>query len=173
MKWRRVILVVFVAIVLGAFGWMVFQTQPPPEPMCRGEPLSVWLSSSANPHYGRYEDNLVRTYMQQEVQEALKEIGTNAIPTLLHWLRANDSPLKQKMIDLARKQKVVKIHHTPPGALHQLAAIGFARLGASASNAVPALIEIYERNYSEDSQRLTYLSLKSVDPEAAAKAGVK
>jgi HEAT repeat protein len=88
-------------------------------------------------------------------QQAVLQIGTNAIPTLLWMLRARDSAFKPKLIELAEKQRFIKINFVDAEKRNREAAGAFYLLGTTASNAVPALIRIYEKNISGQSRIAT------------------
>ena len=99
----------------------------PQEPEYGGRKLTSWLD--------QYENG--KGHAQTEA--ALGAIGTNAIPALLRMLRAHDSAFKLKLIALAEKQHLIRFSFTSAEAWNERAFLGFAFLGSSASNAVPAL----------------------------------
>src|SRR5262245_28536683 len=75
----------------------------PSEPVYQGKALSLWLEDYTPS--GR-----------QKAAEAVRSTGTNAIPILLKWMRAKVPPpialkIVLKLVDLARKQSLVKIHY--------------------------------------------------------------
>src|SRR4051812_21119456 len=146
----RIILAIVIAALVGGAVWQVVRPRQR-EPVYQGKPLSFWLGA---PYSNR--DYRVTT---REVEEALSQIGTNAIPTLLQSLRAKDSALTSKILDLAEKQRFITIRHTPAWQQNGEAAIGFQILGASAKEAVPALIEIYNQNISGSSRVQTAYAL--------------
>ena len=181
--------IAFVALV-GAVVWLVAQPRAL-EPVYEGKRLSVWLKNESG---------------TGESGETVRQIGTNAIPTLLRLLRVKDSALKVKLIDLAQRQHVIKIECTPADNWHYRAAYAFGVLGTNAQTAVPALIKIADENISPVSrlcaiESLGYVGsptketvaslmrwttnadrdvrnwggvgLLRIDPEAAAKAGVR
>ena len=126
------------------------------EPVYQGKPLSSWLKrlrtilagdngTSASPP-------LASDAQRQRVDEVVRQVGTNALPTLLRMLRAKDSALKVKLMDLARRQHIITIQHTPAGDLNHQAAFAFKALGATARSAVPEVMEIAERKVSPASQ---------------------
>jgi len=125
---RIALAVLFVAVVSG----IVWQVLQPREPVYQGKPLSFWLI------YGK----------PQESEDAVRQAGTNAIPTLLRMLRAKDSALKVKLMDLTSRQHIIKIHFTQALVLNIEAVHGFAALGAKAQSAVPAVIEILNQDGS-------------------------
>ena len=82
----------------------------------------------------------------------MRHAGTNALPILLRMLRANDSALKLKCVDLAKRQHFIRIKYTPAEELNYRACSGFGVLGSKAQNAVPALVEIANQNLSRASR---------------------
>ena len=159
-KKRMLILAVLTVTLLGVVVWSAVEAYNP-EPCYRSRPLSYWLGE-----YGIYWPVDLQ-WREDEAAEAIRAIGTNAIPRYLQMLRSKDTALKLEFITLAQKQHLVEIPYTPDHTQHQEAADGFGLLGADASNAVPALIEIYEKGISRDSQHYTVFSLGAIGPAAA------
>jgi HEAT repeat protein len=131
--------------VLGGLAWLVLRSKEPPEPVYQGKRLSEWLTG--------YNGS------SPETHEALRRMGTNAIPTLLRMLRAKDSKATTWFMGLARKQHVIKFEYTNAYQRNARAALAFDSLGALANEAVPELIEIFEQNISAHSQSYTAWSL--------------
>ena len=154
-KKRRILIAALLAVVLGGFAWIVLR-QYQSEPVYGGKPLSVWL--------GGYYINNVGVFPKAD--EAVQHIGTNAIPTLLHFLRARDSNLKLKFIALAQRLHVININFVPAYSRNYAAMKAFRVLGADARDAVPALVKILEQNISEESQYQTALALGSIGSPA-------
>lgn len=156
---HRIALVALLLIVLGAAVWL--ELDWPREPVYQGKPLTYWLriltlpAANISSGYGLWRPD-------PQAVEAIRHIGTNAIPTLLHMTRAHDSALKRKLIALAQKQHLIRIRFTAAGERHLQARVAFRELGSTASNAVPALIEIYEANYSVSSQEAAAYVLGSI-----------
>jgi hypothetical protein len=123
-------------VLVGAVVWQVAQPCES-EPVYEGKRLSVWLNSDT----GRGESG-----------EVVRQIGTNAIPTLLRLLRTKDSALKVKLMDLLQRQHIIKIEYTPAETWHFRAAYAFGVLGTNAQTAVPALITIADDNISLNSR---------------------
>jgi hypothetical protein len=94
-----------------------------------------------------------------EADEAVRQAGTNAIPTLLRMLSRSDSPSKAKWLKLAQRQHLIKIRFAPANYWNVAAADGFRALGEKGQSAVPALIEIVNRNSSQASRNGAILAL--------------
>ena len=183
---RRIPLIALLSCVLGWLGLLVLSG--PREPVYRGHTLTYWLE-----HYYILPPNIPRSggILRPDPQavEAIRHIGTNAIPALLRQTRAHDSPLKLKLLALAQKQNLIGIRSTSgffPGSAVPLAkrqhlidirftpasqrnlqaSLGFCELGSAASNAAPALIEIYNANISPSSQDAAIVALGSIGPAA-------
>lgn len=154
-RWRIFMLSLLVAIPCVGLARLLLYKPSPPEPVYQGRRLSEWLAHKQD-----------GTHVHVGTEEAIRQIGTNAIPTLLQMLRAHDSPLKLKLMDLAQKQHVIPIHWTSAEDHNIAATYAFQILRATASNAVPALIEIYEKRISGQSAWCVVYSLYDIGPAA-------
>lgn len=131
---------------------------PPREPVYAGEPLSFWLKG--------YDPIEGSEPGRQKADEIMREAGTNAIPTLLRMLREQDSPLKLKLIALARKQHFITMRHVEPYRRYVQAAAAFETLGSEGKVAVPELIKIYEMNLAPPSHVILDDIFVSIGPAA-------
>lgn len=154
----RIALAILLLAVVGGIAWLALR---PNEPMYKGRRLSVWLEGFAggNTNISRFE-----------ADQAVRHIGTNAIPTLMRLIHANDSPLMLKIVALARKQHVVKVTHTPARVYHMEAEWGFFALEANARVAVPELIAMYEKNDSLEDRTSATFALGYIGPAAGEAA---
>jgi hypothetical protein len=163
-KWlRNTVVILFVAVP----GLVIWKATGPVEPAYEGKLLSDWLEghvrgSAANPPFN--------SPGWQKADEALRQIGTNAIPTLLRMMRAVDSPAKLKVVRLAEKQRLFRMRYRYAISRNQEAEYAFQVLGSNAVNAVPELIEIYEASLSESSHRCAVIAL--IDIGRAANAAI-
>jgi HEAT repeat protein len=140
----QVSLAFLLVAIAGVITWQVLWLR---EPVYQGKSLSLWLRS-----YNLDGDS-------PEVDDAVRMMGTNVIPTLLGMLQAEDSRLRQALAALG-------FHYPPAEAQHMRAEKGLSALGADASNAVPALIEIYEQNTSPTARRAAANALVEIGPTA-------
>lgn len=103
------------------------------EPHYRGKPLSSWLAG--------FESETLT--VRAESAEAVRQIGTNAVPQLISLLRQPAKPSetqwKQKLRTLLAKQSLVKISIPRPPDYRSRALAALAALGPKAKYAVPAL----------------------------------
>jgi HEAT repeat protein len=131
----------YIAVGLGSvlLGLAVCVLLPPAMPSIRGQTLVYWLD-----HYlpkttvGGY----VIVSVDPQAQTAIRELGTNGIPSLLRMAEAHDPPIKLKLVALVRRQNFVRFSFTSSGLDHERAVIGFSALGPAASNAVAHLVNI-------------------------------
>jgi tetratricopeptide (TPR) repeat protein len=157
-KSRAALLRLFLFAGLGGLLWL---TLAPREPSYQGKPLSFWLSRAA-------ESGLFLADQKdpnaKECREAIRGMGTNAIPMLLRILKAKDSALRRAAMDLVERQDFVRI---PIGSVEeqkQKAQAGFYLLGELASNAVPTLIDICQHPPSANSKEIAESTLMRLYP---------
>jgi hypothetical protein len=93
--------------------------KPSGDPTYRGKPLSIWLGGYAIPAAGTEDPRKA-----QDADEAILHLGTNTIPFLIDLLR----------------------HGRPEQANEAMQA--FSTLGPVARSAVPAMLDLYEKNPS-------------------------
>jgi HEAT repeat protein len=161
-KWRYKLLAISIVAIMGVMLTLALRSSS--DPVYRGVRLSVWLQG-----YNRFTTNSapVRKTDREKASEAVRHLGTNAIPRLLSMLRSRDSDSTRRLMNLLRKQHVVKIAPAPVDDRYYEAAQAFFVLGASASNAVPKLIRIYGSNVSEESRWAILDSLGYIGPAAS------
>ena len=127
------------------------------EPAYQGKRLSEWLRDFDN---GWDFDPDVPAVV------AVRQMGTNALPTLLEMIKHRDSSFKQFLMKLSGKQAIIHFNFQPADRLHMRAAIGIYALGPNAKSAVPDLIAL-ARNPSPNPGLLMAVSaLAGIGPEA-------
>lgn len=135
------------------------------EPVYQGKTLSLWLDDYFRSTYGPPYNRTAR----KKAEEAVRQIGTNGIPTLLRMIRAKDPPtVMLKLLDLVRKQSLVKIRYRYARDRHDLAYYAFQILGTNAACAVPELIRICAEPRYPASQQYAAQALGDIGPEAKA-----
>lgn len=164
---RRIWTAILVLAVACVVAWQILPSRDS-EPVYKGKRLSEWLSAAINSFHPDTLAYNPPNPSEIQADEAVRHIGTNAIPTLLEMIQETDSPLKLKWIALMRKQHFFK---PPQEAFNRnLQAIyAFKTLGSTASNAVPDLVRIYRGNLSPDSQVFILAALGRIGPPAAPK----
>lgn len=134
--------VVLALLALGARRILI-----PPEPVYQGLPLSRWLE--------RYQSDAD----SPETDEAVRAVGAEAIPLLLRNLRVRDSAVRLLLGRIGVHTSLAEIHHLR-------AEKGFSALGAAASNAVPALLQVYAQNASVTARHAAANALVEIGPAA-------
>jgi hypothetical protein len=160
-KKRRILLAASLVVLLGGLAWWLLR---PREPSYQGKSLSVWLEDYrliTEENYGsgyRYSPQTI---------EALRNMGTNAIPTLLRILWMKDSPLKARLMGFLDRHAWMKIKLSPASDKNFAACEAFRVLGVEARTAVPELVRDFETNPSADSQSADAYALGCIGPAAA------
>jgi len=146
---------------------------PPQEPRFDGKPLSLWLEAFYAPS---------RPLDFAKANEAVRHIGSNALPWLVTMVQTKDTPLKTKLISLLSKQSLVRLRLTPAETLHIRAAHAFRALGPQARPAVPRLAALLkDPDVSPtaayclgliDIESVPWLTAASKDPDSRIRAGI-
>src|SRR5579863_6584415 len=131
----RILLAILVVTAVAGGALLAFR-QPTTDPIYKGKRLRIWLKEY-DPEKSPRE--------RHEADQAVYPIGTNVIPMLLGMLRVEDSPLKMKLLSLAWRLHL-RVRYDSAWDCCLEAGEAFRQLGATASDAVPELIKIYNPN---------------------------
>jgi hypothetical protein len=171
MKARATVITALILVMLGALLWILLNPGER-EPVYQGKTLTYWLSDfwpGRNPTPEKVEQDKL----------AVRQIGANAIPTLLKWISARDGPIKQKVVTWISRHPWVPFRLESSVDKNMSALNGFMILGKSqAGSAVPALVEIVRSGNGEKTSGYNSVTfpmwvLAELDHEAAIKAGVQ
>jgi hypothetical protein len=122
-------------LLVALFALIVWQVLRQREQVYQGKPLNVWLQSLNDPPgsgpsggelamlYGGWNSGWSRE-KGDAVKEALRHMGTSAVPTLRRMVRYRETPLRLQLRALAEKQKLIKFHFKSESEIHQEAAAG-------------------------------------------------
>ena len=171
----HIALAVLLVILAGVSAWQGLREREPVH-QCRS--LSKWLEgyTPLPGIFGLGDGTIlligagggVQSYQNDstKVDAAVRQIGTNALPTLFRMLRAKDSALRLKLMRFAQRhtrtgtklshtrdgrlyyrtvRRGIEVNPTPSETLNFRAVAAFRALGSDASNAVPELIEMYKQ----------------------------
>ncbi len=100
-------LAVVLGILAGVIGWQVLRLR---EPVYQGTRLSIWLEQC---EWSARGETGPKAKSKKGAEMAIRQIGTNAIPILLEWLRHKDLSEVLKASHLwgpIQPQKCVKVH---------------------------------------------------------------
>jgi HEAT repeat protein len=153
------------AVVFALVGVFVWRMAQPSEPVYKGKTLSKWLKVYT-PLIWRVKGPEELSEAEQDANAAVRQAGTNAIPTLLRMLRAKDSTLTTKLLDFAQWQSIFKIDYPRAEGWNLAALRGFEMLGAQAQSAVPAIIDVVDELISLDSEGLAIMALGAIGSSA-------
>jgi HEAT repeat protein len=144
-------------LVAGAVGVALLALRPtePSEPIYQGKPLSVWLKEG-------YGSPPLAPASVSAAENALRALGTNALPFLTTMAASRDSPLKTGLIHLARKQHFFKVNITRADERRGYAMSAFHFLRADAKSAIPALIK--PLNDGESAEAVAFI-LADIGPD--------
>jgi HEAT repeat protein len=172
---RKRVRITLAVLLVALVGLVVWQVLREPEPVYQGKGLRTWLRECRESGYIGLEEQVEAPPL---ARHAVRTIGTNAIPFLLKMLGKKDSSVVAGLVAFWNRHLVslpLWLRH-PPWYVNQAAfvnsegALGFEFLGRDAEPAVPALIALYERNISPDSQVATSRALNAIGPEAQGMA---
>ncbi len=161
MRKKRYLLSVVLVALIGGLACMVFRQSESAEPMYEGKPLTYWFRN--------YYLTAGHYWWQGKMYNAVRDTGTNAIPTLLRLLQAKDSPLKLRLSKAM--ESITLIHHQQywtAGSRNMAGAKGFQILHDSGAGAVPDLLRILDLHVSSDSENCTIEALGHIGPGAEA-----
>lgn len=158
--WKHAgLLILLLIVALFGLFWFTWSNR---EPSYHGQPLSFWLSKAEDLGAGIYDHNNPTNI---ECRLAIRSIGTKAIPVLIRILRAKDSSLKTKVMELADRQDYLKVPLRSVEEQKRKAGLGFYFLGDLGTNAVSALIDIYQHPASYSSEGVAQTALMWLYPD--------
>ncbi len=175
-------------VILAVMNWRVLH---PSEPTYQGKPLSAWLDSYysngvAYPHPEGWEAAKARAEI------AIRKIGTNSLPALIKMISSREYALKKSALERARLPmerdndshwravygfEVLGSNATPavPDLVYLLndrdpdvrsaVAVACGWIGPSAQEAVPALVDRYLMDASDEVGLYSAQSLGWIQPE--------
>ena len=127
-KRRRVGLCICLGLVISAAAFIALS---PREPVYQGKRLSDWLRD--------LDDNTLAADSRNRAVDAVRQIGSNCVPTLVELLHSSDSWLKRKLMDLVGNQSRIRFHFTTAQERRGWAIRGIEVLGPAA---IPMLIDL-------------------------------
>jgi hypothetical protein len=165
---RRQYVVACCVLFAGIAIWR-FTASWPREPSYKGRPLRYWVRGYRAGNYVWNNSNPALA------DDALRHIGTNAIPILLQRPTARDSPLDIKLLPWshtwrrwAGKLLFVEVARIPHLRSYDAieASCAFNALGQQASNAVPDLIRLLDQDLPALNHGMVILTLAEIGPPA-------
>lgn len=138
--------------IVGVALWLF---APSPEPVCQGKPLGYWLAfyESGGP---------------LQADAAVRQMGSNTTPVLIRLLQEPNPDLRDRVWAILQKCHLTKAQFAPDHLHNMDAYYAFLALGPLASNAVPRLISMLERDSSLFSQQAIPRILGKIGPSSEA-----
>jgi HEAT repeats len=173
MKKRKSILftLLLIAILIGVARLMLRLR----EPVYQGKFLSLWLRQldDGSPVTGLAWESWGMNYTPQQTQaiHAIRQMGTNSFPYLLHAMGREDSALKLKLVQLLSKQSWLKVHVPLASENRRPAALALDALGPATKSLVPDLQKVFSRNpanFDPAFHRDVTIALAAIGPEGWA-----
>jgi hypothetical protein len=151
-------LAVALIAVAGVIAWQMLRER---EPVYQGKPLSVWFRQYRFTHVEGDGGELGK-----QSETAIRQIGTNAIPTYLGIVSTRESALKLKLMALVPKRWLARLPMSSVYDFRFLGAYGLIGLGAEAKPAVPVLTALLKDN-DPDVRETAVFTLRSLGPVAS------
>jgi hypothetical protein len=153
----------FIILIAAAAAVVLLMFWPAAEPSYQGKPLSHWLEQYRLARYhGMFE--------QAQSEEAVRTIGTNALPVLIRMIQTHDSRLKQLLMNWSSKQTLFQLGFTPANELRYRATIGYEILGPAAKSQVAELTTILTMAKVAEVRASTASALGHIGEEAKSAA---
>jgi HEAT repeat protein len=127
----------FALVLVAVLSVVLLQSR---EPAYRSKPLSAWLQDWDNSFGPKtpFRPELVNT-----IENAIRQMGSNAVPSLRSMLRTRDTGLRQKVVAYCSKRPWIPIHFRPPAyRMHIRGMFGIRALGAVGKPAIPELVSL-------------------------------
>jgi|SRR5579872_6903583 len=166
---RRLTLLVLLLFLAAAGAFLVLV---PREPNFQGRRLSLWVQDlpysrtawpKNNPAFTGLRNSQTPPGRGEQAEEAVRQIGTNALPWLVGMLREKDSPLKLQLIRAVRQQSFIQFHFVSANSRRFHALIALQILGPEAKPAIPALTDLLNR---PETAEQAASALAAIGPEA-------
>jgi hypothetical protein len=166
LAWRRAICALVAVFVLAAaFGTWWLLNRGPYQPHYRGHPLSYWVeqyepATDAGP--------FLPFRLSREGAAAVREIGTNALPSMIQWMTRPENGLAGKFVTWAQDDRIpflarrLLVPAYSKSYRPDLAIMAFRALGSDAEDAVPALAQML---YAPNNSRWAVMALCAVGPQ--------
>lgn len=120
-------MVLALTVALGSVGgWFLFHHEKAADPIYDGKRASEWIRELDSPSPG----------VSASANDAIKAIGTNAVPQLLIEASSHDSAPKAIAIALIKKQSLLKLHIVSDSDHQSRALRGLCALGTNGALAV-------------------------------------
>jgi hypothetical protein len=140
---RFIRIVLVVVLVLGCLSLSIFRAR---EPRYQGRTLSEWIKDAPEPPGSVMTPRDKTKSVESDVawqasSNAVKQIGSNAVPFLLNWVRGSLSPQRERLSNWLDDHPALHFKVKSAAECYRSALFGFDVLGSDAKPAWPALIQ--------------------------------
>jgi len=156
-------LAALLAVVM--LGVMALWFGPGAEPLYKGQPLHFWLQGYS-PTARLHSNDPGPGPTRGEADDAMRAVGTNAIPDLLRMLVYRQPPLIPPLWAIGRRLHIVKGQPAAPYDRNLEAQTAFWKLGDTAAGAVPDLIRMYDAHPDPSSRASILFVFRWIGPKA-------
>ncbi len=131
------------------------------DPVCQGRRLSAWLDQYDENHWKAHGNR----ELEAQASNAIREVGTKAIPRYLGMITTHDSALHRRMRSLLPQRLFALLPGRDANQIRFRGASGLIALGAGATPALPSLASILRSQDGSD-RLLALMVLRQLDPVA-------
>lgn len=143
-------------LVTGFLGAVVWQKLHRWEPAYEGRDLSSWLT----------DFDLESAGSPDRATQAVRAIGTNALPVLLRMICTKDPLWKRCLIVFNARQSLIQLRISRAAVIRYRATQGYGTLGTEAKDGVASLIEIMQSERSIEVLEDIAAALGAIGPTA-------
>jgi hypothetical protein len=143
---RRIILLIALFVTLLLAGLLTWNLILNREPRYQDRTLTQWLEDYDNLSSGTLMETNDLAMLQTSTN-ALKQIGTNAIPFLLKKLSGRENAIEQRLKQWMGETQLNRLHLADHDRQRALGLDGFEVLGKEAVSAVPSLLLLTQEPY--------------------------
>jgi len=154
----QIALAVLPVALVSLIVWQLWRLR---EPVYQGRSLRAWVMDFDNTYASDWTGEDSKKHLR--AAEALRQIGTNALPALVGIISEQDSSIKELFVKLAAKQSLVDFEFTSVGELQERLRAAFKALGPIARPAIPELERLLN-NY--DTSYYAAPALGGIGPDA-------
>jgi HEAT repeats len=174
-KRNSILFILLLVVIIGGIAGLMLR---PHEPVYKGKSLSLWLKQLDDGYpvsgltlvpWGMNYINY--TPQQTQAVHAIRQMGTNSLPYLLHAMGREDSALKLKLVQLLSEQSWLEVCVPLASENRRPAALALDALGPAAKPLTPELQKVFNSiraNFDPAFYRDVTIALAAIGPEGWA-----
>lgn len=168
-KRKRLVVGMVVTSVVAFVSCLLLLGNPAPEPLYQGRPLSAWIAD-LNCRHAVHGCDIEK---DNRATEAIRAIGTNALPCFLRWMSFNPRGLRFRLSNLLEKLPYSIRHKLPYGDYSYQTYVRYFHtddalelLGPAAAPAIPELTRMAHLTDGPQTRTFALLALTHIGPAA-------